>query len=187
MEENSKKVYIIVSEGKTFVSRFIRFAIHTEYTHASISLYKDLRAMYSFARKHTFFPFWSGLVSESPQYGILKKFPDTNCVILEANTSEENFDAMMNHLEYMLQNKKKYSYNYIGAILSKFNLSKRYKNKYYCSEFVKELLEIGKVDGIKKLAEAAKPESFLAVEEFRCIYKGNLTDYINKKAALANA
>ncbi len=186
MEENSKKVYIVVSEGRTLVSSFIRFAIKNRYTHASISLYDDLHAMYSFARKYTFFPFWSGLISESPQHGILKKFPDTNCIILEATASAEDFDAMVKRLEYMLENRKKYSYNYIGAVLSKFNLSKKYRNKYYCSEFVKELLEIGKVNGVKKLAAAAKPESFLEVSEFKCIYRGNLTDYINKKRLLVN-
>jgi len=50
-------LYIVLTRPNTTISKLIKFIKKDEYTHAAISLDKELEQMYSFGRKHTYNPF----------------------------------------------------------------------------------------------------------------------------------
>ena len=58
-------LYIVLTRTNTVTSRLIHIIKHDKYTHAAISLDKNLKSMYSFARKHTFNPFIGGFKKEN--------------------------------------------------------------------------------------------------------------------------
>ena len=59
-----KKIYIILTNSGTILSRVIKLYTRKEYTHVSISLDKRLRKMYSFGRLNPYNPFYGGFIHE---------------------------------------------------------------------------------------------------------------------------
>ena len=66
MNTSNKQLYIVISQTGTLLSRILKYITGAEYNHASISLSRDLDKMYSFGRRHPYYPFWGGFVIESP-------------------------------------------------------------------------------------------------------------------------
>ena len=69
-----KKVYIILTNSGSLLSKVIKFYTKKEYTHVSISLDRGLRKMYSFGRLKAYNPFIGGFVHESKNHGPFKRF-----------------------------------------------------------------------------------------------------------------
>ena len=72
-------------------------------------------------------------------------------------------------------NDKKYGYNNLGVAAIIFNRKLKRKNKYYCSEFVKYLVDVGNVDN--NLPDIVKPQDFQNIDNVELIYKGKLRDF----------
>ncbi len=186
MNAKNEKIYVVVTNSGTIMSKFINLATRAEYTHVSVSLHKDLAQMYSFGRRFAFFPFWSGLVCETLNSGIYKRFPETKCVVLSVKVSEGDYENAKKHIAEMIAIQKKYRYNYMGVVLSMFKVYKKFGKRYYCSEFVREILDLCNANGVNKLSKTAHPQNFLQVSEFECVYKGKLCDYTYKKGQVSD-
>lgn len=173
----TKKLYIIITHTPSVVSKIIGGFTHTPYNHVSISLDTELDRMYSFGRRYKYFPWWGGFVRESPNFGTLGRFPQTEAIVLALDVEEEKFDEISRRLEDMLAHKELYDYDTLGLMLA--FIGKRYKRSrhYYCSEFVRELLvECGVEDGAS-FNEIVTPMDFLGLPSTREIYRGNLKEF----------
>lgn len=171
-----KKVYVILSHTGTILSRIIRLRTGAEYTHASIALDKNLKKMYSFGRIHPYIAFLGGFVRESKNFGTFKRFKNTEVSILEIEVNEQQYQEINNQIVYMKKNKRKYSFNYAGLILAGINKKSTNKYRFYCSEFVKYILNEAKID-LKDLPDVTKPEDFKKLKNTTLIYKGYLRKY----------
>lgn len=176
--EKKKKIYVILSQTGSIVSKIIHIFSHRKYNHASLSLDDSLDKMYSFARKYTHCPFIGAFVTESKGKGTLKYFKDTECVVLEMEVSEDTFEKISARVEDMLKNSDKYKYNYKGLFAGIIKKHYTVENKYYCSEFVKSVLEDSGAIEKGKISEIAYPHEFLSLEKAVKIYEGKLNDYI---------
>ncbi len=78
----------------------------------------------------------------------------------------------------MLMEPTKYGYNYWGLYLAALRIPFRSNNRYYCSEFVKDILVRYNVDGADRLKKIVHPMSFLNLPETKIVYKGKLKDYV---------
>ncbi len=172
-----KSVYVVISQTGTFLSRLLKIITHKEYNHASISLYDDLYIMYSFGRKHPYNPFYGGFVTESSSFGTFKRFSNTKVIVLKISLSEADFIKMRNRINYMSDHSQKYGYNYIGLCLAAFNIRFKPEKRYYCSEFVKEMLVNFNANGAAQLGPIPHPMDFLKLPECETVYMGKLTDY----------
>lgn len=184
MDNNFENVYIVLSQSGSIISNILKFITKSEYNHVSLSLYSDLHEMYSFGRRFAYYPFWSGLVIESLNKGTFKRFNNTDILVLSAKVPKSNYFELANHLNYMLKRKHFYGYNYIGVGLSYFKIYHKAKRRFYCSEFVREMLIKANACGVNKLSLITYPNNFLNVEEFKYIYKGkykNFNNYVLKK------
>lgn len=175
--EKKKKIYVVLSQTGSVVSKLIHIFSHRKYNHASLSLDDSLDKMYSFARKYTHCPFIGAFVTESKGKGTLKYFKNTECVVLEMNVSEETFDIISARVEEMLKNSDKYKYNYKGLFAGIIKKHYTVENKYYCSEFVKSVLEDSGAIEKGKISEIAYPHEFLSLDNIKVIYEGKLNDY----------
>lgn len=159
----------------------LKFFTKKEFNHVSISPFSDLHEMYSFGRRFAYYPFWSGLVTESLQKGSFKRFSDAEIIVLIADAPKEEYAESLEYLNNMLAKKRRYRYNYIGVCLSYFNIYRKSKKRYYCSEFVREILQKANAIGVDKLSVITYPNNFLEVDEFKFLYKGKLRDYKEKE------
>lgn len=177
---SSQRIYIVISQSGSWLSRLLKIVTGAEYNHVSISLSPDLVAMYSFGRLHPYNPFWGGFVVESPHTGTFKRFSETKAVVLSVPVSKESFCGISEVIEGMLMEQTTYHYNYLGLVLAGLHIQYRKGRRYYCSEFVKELLLRSHVKGAKQLAPIVKPIQFMSIPDSQRIYSGYLRDYPRK-------
>ena len=174
-----KQVYIVISQTGTVLSRILKLITGAEYNHASISLADDLSVMYSFGRRNPYNPFWGGFVCESASTGLFKRFPKTEVIVLEMALDAQKHQKISKAIDDMKLNKKKLKYNYFGLILAFFKKEHRFKNKFYCSEFVKYILRDFDVLSGEDLSGVLQPIHFLKLP-LNEVYKGTLIEYTNQ-------
>ncbi len=178
MRNNTEhEIYIVVSQTGTVLSRVLKMITKADYNHASLSLDKSLRIMYSFGRLNPYNPIIGGFVMESPYWGTFKRFDKTKVIVLSVPVTEEQYAAVQSYLMQMYCEKQKYCYNFIGLTLAAFGIVYRPKNCYYCSEFVRDMLDRFEIIEAQRFEKIVKPENFLDVEEGNIVYAGNLQEY----------
>ncbi|NLL30406.1 MAG: hypothetical protein GX258_05050, partial [Clostridiales bacterium] len=65
-------LYIVLTRTNTVISNLIHIVTNDQYTHAAISLDKELNNMYSFARRNTYNPFVGRFRREDINEGVYK-------------------------------------------------------------------------------------------------------------------
>lgn len=170
-------VYIVISQTGTILSRIIKRITGAKYNHASISLNKDLEPMYSFGRIHPYNPVWGGFVTESAHSGTFKRFSGTDIIVLALEVGKEQKKAISTRLDRMLSERHKYHYNYIGLVLAGFQIPYQSKRRYYCSEFVRDVLVKEHVIEEELLDRVVQPMHFLNIPDAQIIYRGKLRKY----------
>ncbi len=171
------QLYIVVSQTGTILSRMLKIITGASYNHASVSLDQSLQTMYSFGRRNPYNPVWGGFVMESPRKGTFKRFSNTDAVVICLSISAAQYRAIMAYLTSMFYEREKYRYNYLGLILAAFHIRHLSKNRYYCSEFVKDLLIRFHVTDEEEFELITQPIHFLKIANGHVIYRGKLRNY----------
>ena len=170
-----KKIYLILSYSGTIMSKIVRLYTRYNYSHVSISLDKNISNMYSFGRKNVYNVFDGGFVIENKKSKFYKKFKNTKCIILEIEVSSEQYNTLYNILEEYKDNMDIYRYDIIGVFLRPFNIRITRENYYYCTKFVKEVLENSNI--YKFNNDFIKPKDFMNIPN-KIIYRGKLMNYL---------
>lgn len=179
----TEKVYIVLSQTGTLLSRILKLLTRAPYNHSSISLDGDLSTMYSFGRVNPYNPFIGSFVQESPSAGTFKRFKNTDVMVLEFEVSREARDDLARLLEEMLRERTKYHYNYLGLFLAAIRVHREKTDCYYCSEFVKAMAGRLGLSGIEDIPPIVKPIHFLRLKH-KTVYVGKLRDYHPNEAAV---
>lgn len=175
-----KKVYIVLSQTGTLLSRLIRLKTGAEYAHSSIALDENLRKMYSFGRLYPYIAFIGGFVRESKYFGTFRRFKKTQVSIFEIDVTDKQYEEISNNINFIKYNKKNYRFNILGLFLAGINKKNDRENTFYCAEFVKYILTKSGVD-VSYLPDVIKPEDFKKLENATLIYKGYLKEYPTEK------
>lgn len=168
-------LYIVLTRTNTVISKLIQFVKNDEYTHASLSLDKELNYMYSFARKRTYNPFIGGFSQEDINKGLYKFQNAIPGVIMEVEVSRSQYEKAKGLLDHFISNKNLYKYNYKGLLHSLLNKTACYENRFLCSEFVYHILKESDITDLNMPRNLVRPQSLLKLKS-KVIYKGNLKD-----------
>lgn len=171
------RIYIVVTQTGTMLSRVLKFITNAQYNHVSVSLDPSLNTMYSFGRKNPYNPFWGGFVMESPHFGTFKRFSETDSVVICLTLTPEQKIRIEQKLEEMYENRKNYSYNTIGLLLAALKIHYQRERSYYCSEFVKAILEEFDLISDTPVGKIPKPVEFLQLRGGQVVYRGKLRLY----------
>ena len=131
--------------------------------------------MYSFGRVNPYNPFIGGFVHEGINHGTFKRFKNTHCQIYCLNVTRNEYKEIENLINKFLENKDKYKFNIWGMFLTRLNILYKKEDYYYCSEFVKYILENAKVN--VNLPSIIKPNDFQDIKELKLVYNGKLKAY----------
>ena len=173
-----KKIYFILSSNGSMLSRIIRIASHDEFSHVSIALDKELKEMYSFGRLNPYNPLFGGFVQESPEFGTFKRFIDTTKVnIYSLEVTDFQYKKLRRKIKRIYKMKDKYKFNRLGLVLAKFRFKYKREERFYCSEFIKTLMDEFEIEN--NLPNVAKPEDFKEMDNTNLDYRGMLRDYRN--------
>ncbi len=171
------EVYIVVTQSGSILSKVLKLVTRAPYNHVSLSLETDLNTMYSFGRLNPKNPVLGGLVMESPHSGTFARFHKTKAMVLRKSVSEKQFKALERHLEALYKRREQYKYDIIGLVLAGLKVKYTRKNRFYCSEWVKQMMlrhGMAKKSEFKKIT---KPIHFLSLENTELIYTGALKDF----------
>ena len=171
-----KEIYIVLTHTGTILSNIIKFLKHTKYNHASISLDKELNSLYSFGRCYSYLAFPGAFIHESVHVGTFKRFKNTRCKIVKLQVTNMQCKLITDKINYMVEHRKRYKFNIKGLFLATFNKKSRGPSRFYCSEFVKYILEFGKVD-TSKIPAVVQPEHLLLIDGLEVVYEGLLQEY----------
>ena len=170
-----KKVYIVLTNTGTFLSRIVNVYTRKEFSHVSISLDENLNYMYSFGRLNAYNPFIGGFVHESPKYGTFKRFKNTKTKIYSIEVDDRVYNEILRNIKKIEMEKNTYKFNIIGLFAVALHLRIKRKKCFYCAEFVKYVLD--KTDLELDLPDIIKPMDFTRMDGLSLIYSGKLLDF----------
>jgi len=168
-------LYIVLTRTNTVMSNFIRIFKNDEYTHAAISLDKELNNMYSFGRRNTHNPFIGRFKRESIHEGIYKFCNTLPGAIIEVEVSKQQYKKAKETVDHFISNSHIYKYNYKGLVHSLLNKPVCDDYRFLCSEFVYYVLKESGIADLEISRNLVRPQTLLNIEG-RMIYKGNLKE-----------
>ena len=169
------EVYIVLMHTGTSISRLIRWRTKKPWSHASISLDRQLTRMYSFGRYYPYFAFWGGFIKEEIDRGTFKRFANTQAAVYALPVTVAQYQALETEIAQMLTCQKHYKYNIIGLCAASLQWSVKRRHKFYCSEFIRYLLD--KTGISHDLPEVTTPTDLLTLPGLTLLYCGKLRDY----------
>jgi len=170
-----KEVYLVLTHTGTTLSSIVKFYTKKKYTHVSIGLDLRLKELYSFGRLNPYNPYKGGFVHEGVNRGTFARFKNTMGAVYSLKVTEEQYKSIVDIIEYIKRNKKKYKFNIIGLFFVSINKKYQKKDTFYCAEFVKYILETS--FNKKLLPEIIKPMDFTGLDNMELIYEGLFSDY----------
>ena len=172
---NEKKIYIVLTQTYTTIARIIKSITKDNYSHASISLDIKCNNMYSFGRKYIYFPFYGIFLKEDLRKGLFIRNKNPLIAIYEIKVTKKQYNKIKDKIKEIELNNK--GYNIIGLLLAHFRI-KLHRRKYYCSEFVYEVLSNKEIEIYNKENTLFKPEELITNNKFVKIFEGKIRDYI---------
>ena len=142
-------IYIVFSATPTGMGSLIRKATRNRYNHVSLSLSRDIRKMYTFARLHQAIPLYGGFVVES----ILRyqSFAGAARVkICRVEAPEPQLTYLHNYLERLWNEREEYIYNTPAALASLVHLRPAISKAYTCVTFVQDILARHHLAGVEE-------------------------------------
>ncbi|MBR7165814.1 MAG: hypothetical protein IKD18_06000 [Clostridia bacterium] len=172
-----KKIYLVLTQTSSNLSRVIRLFTRAEFNHISIALSSDLEPMWSFGRKYPYNPFCGGFVKEHLREGTFYRFPKTRCAVYSLEVSDEQYAAIRAQLEAMYRERALYRYNFYGLCLAAVRIDQSFEKRFYCSQFFKSLFIKVRIPGAECLPKIAEPCHFAELPNVAPVYRGFLKEY----------
>jgi hypothetical protein len=178
-EYRMRKVYVLLTDTGTVLTKMIKLYTKKPHNHASIALDDQLWDVYSFGRKRPRNPFLAGFVRENIRGGI---FRNADCAIYCCTLSEKQYDAICQKIKEIEKNKGEYRYNLLGLFAVMFNWELDRKNAFFCSHFVAALLEESgvKINKQKPLS-LVTPDDIKESASLELVYEGKLSAYFEEE------
>lgn len=175
-----KKLYLLLTNTGSFLTKLIKLYTQKPYNHASIAFNSQLSEVYSFGRKTVRNPFIGGFVKEDVKAGLFKQ---ADCVIYSITVTEEQIQKINHMLKIFEAQKKDYRYNFLGLFGVMFNIPIKRKNAFFCSQFVAFLLKESYIIDFDKPLTLITPHDLQSASKCQFVYEGKLYEYYNKNKA----
>jgi hypothetical protein len=177
-----RKVYVLLTDTGTVLTKLIKLYTKKPHNHASIALDDQLWNVYSFGRRRPRNPFMAGFVRENTRGGIFRK---ADCAIYCCSISEKQYENICRKIKEIERNKDDYRYNLLGLFAVMVNMEFDRKNAFFCSHFVAALLEESGVEINKqKPLSLVTPNDIKESSSLKLVYEGKLSAYfaeVNKR------
>lgn len=170
-------ITIVLSNPGTIIARMIKTYTGEPYVHVSLSLDRKLNYMYSFGRKKLYTPLGGGFVHEKTDQGIYSLYRDTKCSIYALVVTGAQYERIKKVVQAFSSKAHLYKYNYIGILGVMVNIPFKSEQRYFCSEFVAEVLQKGGVNLFNKSPSLVTPRDFRKCTALKLVYTGKLIEY----------
>ncbi|MFI3230883.1 MAG: hypothetical protein R3Y29_04970 [bacterium] len=179
--DTQEYIYIVVSKTDTLLGKVIQRKLDVNYNHCSISLQEDLESFWAFGRKKINNMFCAGFVEESKSRGFFEKFNTSKIAVIKVPVSGEQYKKLIDNIEVFKHQREQYTFNALGLVYCYLGIDRKRKNKYFCAQFVSEVLNSSDINLLDKPDTLVRPHDFLKLvqleEDFEIIYTGEIRNY----------
>lgn len=166
----SKTIYILLTEHTDFIARLYRLLTGHRYTHASIGMEDYGKRYFSFGIK-------KGFRVEMPWLYTKFKKKGEACALYHLEVTEERYADVKERLEEFKKNRKQYHYSFLSAALCFLRIPHHFKNGYFCSEFVADILSSSDAVQLSKRPSLYHPGDFANEPQLSLCFQGTLTEF----------
>lgn len=170
-----KRIYLVLTDTGTVLSRAIGLYTRTEFNHVSIAFDDQLDEMYSFGRRQEHNPFSGGFVKENTEMMFLRK---ARCEVHQLKVSEKVYQRIRQEVKRFEQSAEDYRYNFIGLFGFALHIPIERENAFFCSEFVATLFEQSGYRLFEESPHFIQPEDFKRHPLSQKIYRGTVESYL---------
>ena len=169
-----KKIYVLLTKTGTVPSKIIGKLSRARFSHASLSIDNEFTDMFSFGKKGMkVFP--GGFAKENLRTRVLKKYENCPCEVISMEVTDENYEKIKNKACYFSDNKDLFGYSYIGIFACWCRIKLKFKNRYFCSQCVSEILKAGNVQ-LPYDPLLMRPMDFMKIKDIKKEYLGTIKD-----------
>ncbi|MBO5852256.1 MAG: hypothetical protein J6Q74_00395 [Clostridia bacterium] len=178
-----RKLYILLTRTESIASKMVRFFTMDKYTHASLGFDRELIELYSSGRKKGLKMFPGGPCKEGLDKGFFGRDPHTPCVVYEFSVTEAAFNEARALIDFFMTDNHLYKFSILGTFACKLGIQWTRKNKYFCSQFVAEILRQSNAVKLPKPPSLMRPIDYASIPEFEKIFEGTIGEFKEKKTA----
>lgn len=154
-----KTVTVLLTRYSGLFGRFICGISRHRYSHASISIDGEEEIFYSFNFK--------GFVIEKPKKRMpVKRIAGSVCIRMQV--PEGVYAEIEEEINHFLEKKEQYIYSRWGVMLCLLHIPHKFQNRYFCSQFVAEVLTQAGAVELKKKESLYLPGQL--VDGLECCY-----------------
>jgi len=156
----TRTIYILLTKYSDGLSKTIGLFTGSEYMHASIGL-EDRETFFSFNTK-------KGFCIETP----FRKPRSAPRILYRLDVPEDVYDNIAQRIQEFVNGNGRYKFNYLGTVLCILRLPLWCipvfnNNRYFCSQFVSELLSLSGAAKLRKNPLRYLPKDFSKEPQFR--------------------
>jgi len=151
-----KTITILLTRYSDWFGTFYRTLTGDSYSHASLSVDDTDEVFYSFN--------YRGFVVEKPKKYRKKRLHGSLCIRIQV--TEETYELIKAELDKFIENKEVYRYSRLGVILCLLRIPYKRENKYFCSQFVAEVLSKSGAVKFRDKESLVLPKTFLEDVEY---------------------
>ncbi len=175
-----KSLYIFLTRTGSMVSKIVHFFTNDTYTHSAIAFDPEFNEIYSSARKDGIKMFPAGPCRESLNRGFYTRVGKTPCAVYELVVSDEVYDRAKAVVAWFMEHQEEFKFSALGIIACKFGIAWQRKNKYFCSQFVAEILRRSGAAELPKTDCLMRPSDYMTLPSVIKIFEGDIGQ-VNKK------
>lgn len=176
MDKGSKrKLYVLLTQFPGLDAKAMRYYTRFPYTHASIGLEENLNIFYSFVNK-------GFIVENISRYNKPGRAPFP-CALYELEVAQPIYDAVKRMIQNFIKNRSTLRYDTLGLFLSLIKIPNRRHGRYFCSQFVAEVLHRCNAARLNKNSALYLPKDFQRLQGLTMIFQGDLLRMSKKYAA----
>ena len=182
-----KTIYVFLTKSVTITSKLVHTFTRDRYTHTSISFDDHLSLLYSSGRKNGVTPFPAGPCYERLDKGIFKRSPRIRCAVYAVAVSDEAYERAQAEAKNILENADDYKFNILGMAACYMKKPYRPKNRFFCSQFVGEILTRSGAITLPRDPSLMRPIEYSRLPELKCVYEGRVCDLLACGLPVASA
>lgn len=167
------QIYLLLTRSPSILSKTIHQVTKDTYTHTALSP-DGGRTLYSFCRKYPAFPLPAGFMEENIFDGFYALHRHMPCALLSLPVTHEAYRKLLEEIESFREQKERYRFDITGLLFCRLGIKRTRPYHYFCSRFVGELLEKCGAITLPRDPFFMRPQSYLFIKEFTCLYQGTL-------------
>lgn len=171
-QNKTETIYLMTSRFYNTGAKIIELMTGCFYSHTSIGLAEDMNTFYTFVVK-------GFLVEDLNRYAKKENF-HMPCRLYELKVTKAEYDRIKRILRFYIKNKDKLSYTQFGLAMALLRIPFKLKYKYFCSQFVAEVLKRGKVMKFKRPTSICMSKHLLKDKKARKVYEGTVKEMVKQ-------